>query len=122
MRAVCLSSAPPHTRASPHRLLPTALSLSPLPIGPADLLSNLSRAWACFSDDRIAACAQPGVFKACLFALCFYHALVLGRRRFGQQGWSRKYSFNNGDLTVSGSRREPVACGRRTWLRGGLTR
>jgi dynein heavy chain len=25
---------------------------------------------------------------------------VLGRRRFGQQGWSRKYSFNTGDLTI----------------------
>ena len=25
---------------------------------------------------------------------------VQGRRRFGQQGWSKKYSFNVGDLTV----------------------
>merc|ERR1719198_1770742 len=39
-------------------------------------------------------------FKACLFSTCWFHAIVLGRRRFGPQGWSRKYSFNTGDLTI----------------------
>ena len=27
-------------------------------------------------------------------------AIVLGRRRCGQQGWSKRYSFNQGDLTM----------------------
>ena len=35
-----------------------------------------------------------------LFALCFFHALALGRRKFGFQGFSRQYPFNNGDITV----------------------
>ena len=35
-----------------------------------------------------------------LFALCFFHALALGRRKFGYQGFSRAYPFNNGDITV----------------------
>jgi len=39
-------------------------------------------------------------FQACLFALCWFHSLVLGRKRFGPQGWSRSYSFNTGDLTI----------------------
>lgn len=39
-------------------------------------------------------------FKACLFALCFFHSLVLGRKKFGSQGWSRVYNFNDGDLTI----------------------
>ena len=34
------------------------------------------------------------------FGLCFFHALILGRRRFGQQGWSRAYGFNTGDLKI----------------------
>jgi dynein heavy chain len=67
---------------------------------PADLHSNLERSWAAFSQDAVDASADPAAFKACLLTLCWYHAVVLGRRRFGQQGWSRKYSFNNGDLTV----------------------
>lgn len=67
---------------------------------PADLKSNLLRAWATFSQQRIDACSKPHAFKACLFTLCWYHAVVLGRRRFGQQGWSKAYSFNKGDLSV----------------------
>ncbi|TYZ57148.1 hypothetical protein PybrP1_002034 [[Pythium] brassicae (nom. inval.)] len=67
---------------------------------PSDIQSNLRRAWANFSEDKVQACTKPADFKACLFALCWFHAIVLGRRRFGQQGWSRAYSFNTGDLTI----------------------
>jgi dynein heavy chain len=48
----------------------------------------------------VEACTKKTEFKTCLFALCWFHSIVLGRRRFGQQGWSRKYSFNTGDLTI----------------------
>ena len=67
---------------------------------PADIKSNLLRAWDKFSQDRIDQSTKPNDFKAVLFALCFFHAVVCGRRRFGPQGWSRKYSFNDGDLTI----------------------
>ena len=66
-----------------------------------DMRSNLRRAWANFSQEWIDECPKNiPQLKGCLFTLCFYHALVQGRRRFGQQGWSKKYSFNVGDLTV----------------------
>ncbi|KAL8008331.1 putative AAA+ ATPase domain, dynein heavy chain region D6 P-loop domain, immunoglobulin-like protein [Plasmopara halstedii] len=67
---------------------------------PSDIQSNLRRAWANFDEEKIQACTKPEEFKSCLFALCWFHAIVLGRRRFGQQGWSRAYSFNTGDLTI----------------------
>ncbi|RYG69831.1 hypothetical protein EON64_01755, partial [archaeon] len=67
---------------------------------PADIKSNITRGWANFTHDRIEGCTKKSEFKACLFALCWFHSIVLGRRRFGQQGWSRKYSFNTGDLTI----------------------
>ena len=57
---------------------------------PADLQSNLARSWASFSQERIDACAKPKEFKACLFALAFYHAVVLGRRKFGQVRGGRR--------------------------------
>jgi len=41
-------------------------------------------------------------FKALLFGLCMYHSLILGRTKFGSQGWSRKYNFNDGDLRICG--------------------
>jgi len=31
-----------------------------------------------------------------------FHSLILGRRKFGSQGWSRKYNFNDGDLKICG--------------------
>eukprot|EP00937_MAST-01D_sp_MAST-1D-sp2_P001104 g1104.t1 len=67
---------------------------------PADVQSNLRRSWANFSQARIDGCSKPSEMKSCLFSLCWFHAIVLGRRRFGQQGWSRKYPFNTGDLTI----------------------
>ncbi|KAA0166994.1 hypothetical protein FNF28_02917 [Cafeteria roenbergensis] len=98
----CFISAEPPP-LSYWRNMPESLMQSCIKVAneaPADLKSNLIRAWATFSEDVIAESNKPEVFKACLFTLCFYHAIVLGRRRFGQQGWSKKYSFNTGDLTV----------------------
>ncbi|KAF1335374.1 Dynein heavy chain, partial [Globisporangium splendens] len=37
---------------------------------PSDIQSNLRRAWANFSEDKVQACTKPSDFKACLFALC----------------------------------------------------
>lgn len=67
---------------------------------PSDIQSNLIRAWDNFSPETFAVCTKPDEMKACLFSLCWFHAVVCGRRRFSQQGWSRKYSFNTGDLMI----------------------
>jgi len=69
---------------------------------PTDLKSNLRRAYSKFSQENIDGCLKPREFKATLFALCFFHALISGRIKFGAQGWSRKYPFNDGDLTICG--------------------
>ena len=41
-------------------------------------------------------------FKALIFGLVMFHSLICGRRKFGSQGWSKFYSFNDGDLTICG--------------------
>ncbi|TYZ58261.1 hypothetical protein PybrP1_007938 [[Pythium] brassicae (nom. inval.)] len=96
-----LSAEPPAAGALSN--LPESLLQSCIKVAneaPTDLKSNLRRAWANFSLAHIAASARPREYQGCLFALCFFHALVLGRRRFGAQGWSRPYSFNTGDLLI----------------------
>jgi dynein heavy chain, axonemal len=96
-----ISAEPPpisYMRNMPESLMQSCIKVANE--APEDLKSNLLRAWANFSEETISQSNKPEVFKACLFTLCFYHAVVLGRRRFGQQGWSKKYSFNVGDLTV----------------------
>ena len=67
---------------------------------PTDLKSNLRRAWSQFDMQYVSDCSRPKQYLSTLFSLCFFHSTVLGRRKFGQQGWSRPYSFNTGDLKI----------------------
>ena len=98
----CFISAEPPPIAS-WKNMPESLMQGSVKVAneaPSDIKSNITRGWANFTHERIEGCTKKTEFKACLFALCWFHSIVLGRRRFGQQGWSRKYSFNTGDLTI----------------------
>merc|ERR1711871_169274 len=88
----------PYMKFMPESLMQSCIKVANE--APTDLKSNLRRAWANFDMSFISECSRPKQFLSTLFALCFFHSIVLGRRRFGQQGWSRPYSFNTGDLKI----------------------
>ena len=67
---------------------------------PQDLKANMKRAFGNFNQARLDSCSKKNEFKAILFSLCFFHSLIIGRRKFGAIGWSTKYNFNEGDLQI----------------------
>ena len=98
---VFISAEPPplsYLKNIPEGLLQSCITIANEP--PQDLKANMARAWAAFNQKRLDSASKPVVFKACLFGLCFFHSVMLGRRRFGFQGWSRAYGFNMGDLQI----------------------
>jgi len=71
---------------------------------PTDLKSNIRRAFSKFDESHFekSKSHKHTDFKALLFGLCMFHSLILGRKKFGSQGWSRNYNFNDGDLRICG--------------------
>ena len=55
----------------------------------------------CFSSLPAGALAlhpqQPQAWPRLLFALAFFHAVLLERRKYGSLGWNTKYDFSDGD-------------------------
>lgn len=62
--------------------------------------ANIHSALDNFNQDIIEMCSKVTEFRALLFALCYFHAAVVERRKFGPIGWNRMYPYNFGDLTI----------------------
>jgi len=84
-------------------LLPEGIMQSAIKVAnepPTDVQSNVRGSWSMFNQGTFDASSKPFAHRPMLYALTFFHALVLGRRKFGTMGFSRAYAFNSGDLAV----------------------
>ncbi|XP_018352750.1 PREDICTED: dynein heavy chain 9, axonemal-like [Trachymyrmex septentrionalis] len=94
-------SPDPHASIIPQGILELAIKITNEP--PTGMRANVHKALDNFTQDVLESCSKETEFKAILFTLCYYHAAVAERRKFGPQGWNRSYPFNVGDLTISAS-------------------
>ncbi|XP_030749874.1 dynein heavy chain 2, axonemal [Sitophilus oryzae] len=68
---------------------------------PKGLKANLKRLYQLLTEDQFNACQHPEKYKKLLFGLCFFHAILLERKKFQELGWNVIYSFNDSDFEVS---------------------
>lgn len=89
----------PMSNVLPQGILESSIKITNEP--PTGMYANLHKALDNFSQETLEMCSKESEFKAILFSLCYFHAVVAERRKFGAQGWNRNYPFNIGDLTIS---------------------
>uniref|UniRef100_A0A8C4MJA6 Dynein axonemal heavy chain 9 n=1 Tax=Equus asinus asinus TaxID=83772 RepID=A0A8C4MJA6_EQUAS len=92
-------AASPESHIIPQGILENSIKITNEP--PTGMHANLHKALDNFTQDTLEMCSRETEFKSILFALCYFHAVVAERRKFGPQGWNRPYPFNTGDLTIS---------------------
>jgi len=80
-------SADPAGHIIPQGILESAIKITNEP--PTGMQANLHKALDNFNQDTLEMCAKETEFKSILFALCYFHAVVAERRKFGAQGWNR---------------------------------
>ncbi|XP_071372237.1 dynein axonemal heavy chain 11 isoform X2 [Centroberyx affinis] len=89
----------PEQHIIPRGILENAIKITNEP--PTGMNASLHAALHNFSQDTLEICSREQEFNSLFFSLCFFHACVTERRKFGPQGWNRNYPFNTGDLTIS---------------------
>lgn len=68
---------------------------------PKGLKANLKRLYSGISEEQFGKCEAKEKYKKLLFSLCYFHAVLLERKKFQQLGFNVLYSFNDSDFEVS---------------------
>ncbi|KAF8058055.1 DHC10 [Scenedesmus sp. PABB004] len=89
-----LSSAP--SADFPASILQRGLKMTTEP--PKGLRANLTRLYAGITEEGFAACAASAKYQKLLFALAYYHSVLLERRKFRSLGLNVPYDFNDTDF------------------------
>ena len=67
---------------------------------PKGLRSNLLTLYNTIGDDQFSRCGHQSYYKKLLFALVWFHAILLERRKFKSLGFNIPYDFNESDFAI----------------------
>uniref|UniRef100_A0A2K5CLM4 Dynein axonemal heavy chain 2 n=1 Tax=Aotus nancymaae TaxID=37293 RepID=A0A2K5CLM4_AOTNA len=90
--------------SSPHPDFPISIlqaSIKMTTEPPKGLKANMTRLYQLMTEPQFTHCSKPAKYKKLLFALCFFHSVLLERKKFLQLGWNIIYGFNDSDFEVS---------------------
>ncbi|ETE57979.1 Dynein heavy chain 2, axonemal, partial [Ophiophagus hannah] len=90
-------SSSPHPEF-PISILQAGIKMTTEP--PTGLKANMKRLYQLITDPQFNRCTKPSKYKKLLFALCFFHSVLLERKKFLQLGWNIIYGFNDSDFEV----------------------
>mmetsp|Transcript_32147 Transcript_32147/g.112954 ORF Transcript_32147/g.112954 Transcript_32147/m.112954 type:complete len:1992 (+) Transcript_32147:926-6901(+) len=82
----------------PVSILQSAVKMTKEP--PRGLRANLRTTFIKMSDEKLNRTNKPEAYRKLLFGLCFFHALIIERKKFGPLGWNVPYDFNETDLDI----------------------
>ena len=91
-----LSSSP--NPSFPITLLQRGIKMTTEP--PRGLRSNMLKLYNLISEEKFAECGQTFKYKKLLFALTWFHASLLERRKFKALGFNIPYEFNESDYLI----------------------
>ena len=98
---------------SSFRLFLTAMPSTSIPISivqnsikltnepPRGLKQSIKRSYTSFDDKFFESSRTPVDFKRLIYGFCFFHAMILERRKYGALGWNTPYEFSGSDLSIS---------------------
>uniref|UniRef100_H2ZI81 Dynein axonemal heavy chain 2 n=1 Tax=Ciona savignyi TaxID=51511 RepID=H2ZI81_CIOSA len=65
---------------------------------PKGLKANMKRLYHLIQEPQFTRCTKPAKYKKLLFSLCFFHSLLIERKKFLMLGWNIIYGFNDSDF------------------------
>ncbi|XP_018428368.1 PREDICTED: dynein heavy chain 2, axonemal [Nanorana parkeri] len=90
--------------SSPHPEFPISIlqaSIKMTTEPPKGLRANMKRLYQLITEPQFSRCTKASSYHRLLFSLCFFHSILLERRKFLQLGWNIVYGFNDSDFEVS---------------------
>lgn len=93
---VFLSSSP--TPEFPIQLLQSCIKMTAEP--PKGLKANLVRLLMNMTEEQYNKTREPTKYRRLFFGLCWFHAVLLERKKFKMLGWNIAYDFNDSDFEI----------------------